>query len=46
VLIEAVRRKRVSPEREAIVHLIGMAMLLGLMVLITIQDLSNPIIPN
>ncbi|MBI5564985.1 MAG: site-2 protease family protein [Chloroflexi bacterium] len=46
VLIEAVRRKRVSPEREAVVHLIGMAMLLGLMVLITIQDLSNPIIPN
>jgi regulator of sigma E protease len=46
VLIEAVRRKRISPEREAIVHLIGMAMLLGLMVLITIQDLSNPIIPN
>jgi regulator of sigma E protease len=46
VLIEAVRRKRISPEREAIVHLIGMAMLLGLMVLITIQDVSNPIIPN
>jgi regulator of sigma E protease len=46
VLIEAVRRKRISPEREAVVHLIGMAMLLGLMVLITIQDLSNPIIPN
>ncbi len=46
VLLEAVRRKRISPEREAVVHLIGMAMLLGLMVLITIQDLSNPIIPN
>jgi regulator of sigma E protease len=44
VLIEAVRRKRVSPEREAVVHLIGMAMLLGLMVLITIQDIGNPII--
>jgi len=46
VLVEAVRGKRISPEREAIVHLIGMAMLLGLMVLITIQDVSNPIIPN
>ena len=44
MLIEAVRRKRVSPEREAVVHLIGMAMLLGLMVLITIQDIGNPII--
>jgi regulator of sigma E protease len=46
VLIEAVRGKRISPQREAIVHLIGMAMLLGLMALITIQDVSNPIIPN
>lgn len=46
VLIEAVRRKRIPPEREAIVHLVGMALLLGLMVLITIQDISNPIIRN
>lgn len=46
VLIEAVRRKRISPEREAIVHLIGMALLLALMALITIQDISNPIIHN
>jgi regulator of sigma E protease len=44
VLIEAVRRKRISPEREAIVHLIGMALLLGLVILITIQDIINPII--
>lgn len=46
VLIEALRRKRISPEREAVVHLVGFAMLLGLMLLITIQDISNPIIPN
>ena len=46
VLIEAIRRKRISPEREAIVHLIGMVLLLGLMALITIQDISNPIIHN
>ena len=46
VLLEAVRRKRISPEREAIVHLIGMVLLLGLMALITIQDISNPIIHN
>ncbi len=46
VLIEAVRGKRISPEREAIVHLVGMALLLGLMVLITIQDISHPILPN
>jgi regulator of sigma E protease len=45
VLLEAIRHKRISPEREAIVHLVGMALLLGLMVLITIQDISNPLIP-
>ena len=45
VLLEAIRRKRISPEREALVHLVGMALLLGLMVLITIQDIRNPLIP-
>ncbi len=46
VVIEALRRKRITPEREALVHLVGFALLLGLMVLITIQDFTNPIIPN
>lgn len=41
VLLEAVRHKRISPEREAVVHFIGMAVLLALMVLITIQDISR-----
>jgi regulator of sigma E protease len=41
VILEAVRGKRVAPEREAMVHLIGMAVLLGLMVLVTIQDLGR-----
>lgn len=41
VLLEAVRRKRIAPEREAMVHLVGMAVLLGLMVLITIQDIGR-----
>jgi regulator of sigma E protease len=45
VLIEAVRGKRVAPEKEAIVHFAGMMFLLALAVLITIQDVSNPI-PN
>jgi len=45
VLIEAIRGQRVSPEREAIVHFIGMLILVGLMVLIMVQDLINPIIP-
>lgn len=45
VLVEAVRGRRIEPEREGMVHLIGMLVLLGLMVLIIIQDIVNPIIP-
>lgn len=42
-LIEAVRRKKISPEREAVVHAVGMMMLLGLMLLITVSDVRNVI---
>jgi len=45
VLIEAVRGRRIEPEKEGMVHLVGMLFLLGLMVLIIIQDIINPIIP-
>ncbi len=45
VLVEAVRGRRIEPEREGMVHLVGMLFLLGLMVLIIIQDIINPIIP-
>ena len=45
VLLEAIRGKRVAPEKEAIVHFAGMMFLLALAVLITIQDVSHPI-PN
>ena len=41
VILEAIRGKRISPEREAIVHFVGMMVLLALMVLITIQDVSR-----
>jgi regulator of sigma E protease len=41
-LIEWVRRgKRVPPEKEALVHAVGMVMLLGLMVVITFSDIRN-----
>jgi len=43
VLIEVVRGRRVAPEKEAVVHFAGMMFLLALAVLITIQDVSNPI---
>jgi regulator of sigma E protease len=42
VAIEWVRRgKRVSPEREGLVHLIGFIMLIGLIVLISANDISR-----
>jgi regulator of sigma E protease len=43
VLIEAVRGRRVDPAKEGIVHLIGLALLLGLMLIMTIQELINPV---
>ncbi len=42
VAIEAVRGKRVSPEREGLIHLVGMAVLLSLMVLISFNDFVTP----
>ncbi len=45
ILIEAVRGRRIEPERESMVHVIGMLVLLGLMVLLIFQDIVNPIVP-
>ena len=45
VLIEAVRGRRVSPEREAVAHFVGMMILVGLMILVMLQDVLNPVIP-
>jgi regulator of sigma E protease len=45
VLIEALRGRRIEPEREGLVHIVGMLVLLGLMVLMIVQDIINPIIP-
>jgi len=44
VLIEAVRGRRVEPERESMVHIIGMLVLLGLMAVMIFQDIVNPIV--
>lgn len=42
VVIEVLRRgKRISPQREALVHLAGMAVLLLLVLLVTINDIGN-----
>ncbi len=45
VLIEAIRGRRIPPEREAVIHFVGMLILVGLMLLIMLQDLIDPIIP-
>jgi regulator of sigma E protease len=43
ILIEAVRGKRVDPQREQWVHAIGMIILLGLSAVIIVMDIVNPI---
>ncbi len=43
VLIEGIRGRRIEPEREGMVHVVGMLVLLGLMVLLIVQDIVNPI---
>ncbi len=45
VIVEAIRGRRISPEREAVVHFIGMMILLALMLLVMLQDFLDPIIP-
>jgi regulator of sigma E protease len=41
LLIEMVRGRRVSPEREGLIHMVGFMVLLGLMLVITVRDLST-----
>ena len=43
VIIEAIRGKRVSPEKEGAIHFIGLAVLVTLMIVISYYDISNPI---
>ena len=41
ILVEAVRGRRVSPEREGMIHMVGFMLLLGLMVLVTVRDITT-----
>lgn len=43
ILIEAVRGKRIAPEKEGAIHFIGLALLLTLILVISYYDVSNPI---
>jgi regulator of sigma E protease len=41
ILIETLRGRRVNPEREGMVHIVGFMLLLGLLVIVTVQDIRN-----
>jgi regulator of sigma E protease len=43
ILIEAVRGRRVSPERESLLHFVGIVVLIALMLVISLNDLQNPL---
>lgn len=43
VLIEIVRGRPIAPEREGIVHLVGLALLLSLMLVVLLNDIANPL---
>jgi regulator of sigma E protease len=43
VIVEAIRGKRIDPEKEGAVHLIGLALLMTLMIFITYQDITAPV---
>lgn len=45
VIVEAIRGRKMEPGREGMVHLVGMLLLLGLMALMIVNDVVNPIIP-
>jgi regulator of sigma E protease len=45
VIVEGIRGRRIDPEKEGLIHLIGMALLVALMLFITWQDVINPLPP-
>ncbi|MBR2913207.1 MAG: RIP metalloprotease RseP [Oscillospiraceae bacterium] len=46
LLIEGIRRKPINPEHEGLVHFIGLAVLLLIMVLVTFQDIMKIVKSN
>lgn len=41
ILVEAIRGRRVNPEREGFIHMVGFMLLLGLLVLVTVRDITS-----
>lgn len=43
IIVEAIRGKRVSPEKEGLIHFVGLALLFTLMIVISYYDLTDPV---
>ena len=43
VIIEAIRRRRISPQREGFIHMVGVAVLLMLVLVISYYDVTSPL---
>ena len=41
IAFETLRGRRVNPEREGLIHMVGFMLLLGLLVLITVRDITT-----
>ena len=41
LFLEAIRRKRIDPNKEGMVHTIGLLLLLGLMVIVLFNDIRK-----
>jgi len=41
LLVEAIRRKPIKPEHEGMVHMIGMLLLFGLIIVVTFNDIMK-----
>jgi regulator of sigma E protease len=42
IAIEALRGRRINPEREGLVHMVGFVVLIGLLLFITVRDIMTP----
>ncbi len=45
IIVEAIRGKRLSPEKEGAIHFVGLAILLALMFVVSFYDINSPIEP-
>lgn len=41
LIVEAVRRRKIDPEKEGMVHFVGIMILMGLMVLVMFNDIRK-----